>query len=542
MPQSFLNTTRLLSVVAILSLLQFLVSCNESGNQKQASVDTLSRIDMHKDASIPGSFSTQTTLKFDSAVLKIFMDSFPAFKEFEKDIYSFYQGRDYAYAWFDENGLTEPAHNLYNRIEHIADEGLNVDLPYTDKFEMIMDEYDGAGPASPNLELMLTSQYLEYAKNVWQGLSEKQANTIQWLLPRKKISNSQLLDSLANKGALQNEPVYKQYHLLKASLRRLNDIKKAGTLPVIQMNEKKLQLGDSSPTVLQVRKWLQLMGDIATDTQSPFFDSSIFAGVKRFQQRMGLKPDGVFGVQAKEEMNVPLEVRAEQIMVNMERCRWVPVQLQQDYLLVNIPDFKLHIFENDTLVFSMNVVVGKAQHKTVIFSGDLKYVVFSPYWNIPPGILKNEVLPAIKRNPRYLAQHNMEWNGGNVRQKPGPNNSLGLVKFLFPNSHNIYLHDSPAKSLFNETTRAFSHGCIRVAEPKKLALYLLRNEPGWDEAKVTAAMNRGQEQTVVLKKNIPVYITYFTSWVDSNGLLNFRKDIYKRDTRLSKNILEKPAI
>ncbi len=524
------------------SLLTILNSCSTNNAKNTSAVDTLSRLEMQKDPSIPGSFSTQSVLKFDSSIINTFMDSFPAFKEFEKDIYTFYQGRQYAYAWFDENGLIEPAHNLYNRIEHIADEGLEVNLPYTDRFVTIMDDYDAGGPASPQLELMLTSQYLEYAKNVWKGLTEKEATAIEWLLPRKKITNTQLLDSLANKGALQNEPVYKQYHLLKASLRRFNDIKAAGTLPVIKMEVRKLQNGDSAGTVVQIRKWLHIMGDIPDDNGSAVFDSVLTAGVKRFQQRMGLKPDGIFGTQAQQEMNVSLEARAEQIMINMERCRWIPVQLQQDYLLVNIPDFKLHVFENDTLAFSMNVVVGKAQHKTVIFSGDLKYIVFSPYWNVPPGILKNEILPAIKRNPRYLAQHNMEWNGGQVRQKPGPNNSLGLVKFLFPNTHNIYLHDSPAKSLFNESSRAFSHGCIRVAEPKKLALYLLRNEPGWDEQKVTAAMNKGQEQTVVLKKTVPVYITYFTSWVDSKGLLNFRKDIYKRDTRLLQTILEKPSI
>jgi murein L,D-transpeptidase YcbB/YkuD len=241
-------------------------------------------------------------------------------------------------------------------------------------------------------------------------------------------------------------------------------------------------------------------------------------------------------------MNDPLEKRIQQIIVNMERSRWVPVKLSNNYLVVNIPEYKLHVYENDSVAWSMNVVVGKDQHKTVIFNGDLKYVVFSPYWNIPTSILRKEILPALKRNRNYLSRHNMEWHNGGVRQKPGPNNSLGLVKFLFPNSHNIYLHDSPAKSLFQETDRAFSHGCIRLAEPKKLAMYLLRNDSSWTEEKITGAMEGRVEKYVTLRQPVPVFISYFTAWVDKLGKVNFRKDIYKRDERLAQMIIEKPAI
>lgn len=257
---------------------------------------------------------------------------------------------------------------------------------------------------------------------------------------------------------------------------------------------------------------------------------------------MGYKEDGKINKALLAEMNFPVEKRIEQIMVNMERSRWVPVQLIDNYLVINIPEYKLHVYDHDSILFNMNVVVGKNEHKTVIFNGNLRYIVFSPYWNIPRSILKNETFPAMRRNPDYLAQHNMEWNGGNVRQKPGPDNSLGLVKFLFPNSHSIYLHDTPAKSLFNEDNRAFSHGCIRVAEPKKLAQYLLRNDTAWNEEKITTAMNKGVEQYVTLKTAIPVFIAYFTAWVDRQGNLNFRNDIYKRDSRLAKMILEKPGI
>jgi murein L,D-transpeptidase YcbB/YkuD len=184
----------------------------------------------------------------------------------------------------------------------------------------------------------------------------------------------------------------------------------------------------------------------------------------------------------------------------------------------------------------MNVVVGATAHSSVIFSGDMKYVVFSPYWNVPPDILKNEILPGIQKNPKYLAQHRMEWNNGAVRQLPGPQNSLGRVKFLFPNSYNIYLHDTPAKSLFNESKRAFSHGCIRLAEPQKLAEYILRGDSAWTKQRIVKAMSGTREQYVTLKKTIPVFIGYFTSWVDRGGQLNFRDDIYGHDKKMAAHL------
>jgi murein L,D-transpeptidase YcbB/YkuD len=185
------------------------------------------------------------------------------------------------------------------------------------------------------------------------------------------------------------------------------------------------------------------------------------------------------------------------------------------------------------------VVVGKEGHNTVIFTGNLKYIVFSPYWNVPTSIVRNEVLPGMKRNKNYIASHNMEITGysGNlpiVRQKPGPKNSLGRVKFLFPNSYNIYLHDTPSKSLFSENSRAFSHGCIRLGEPAKLAQFLLRKDSSWTDEKIQKAINSGKEQYVTLKNPVPVYIGYFTAFVDRKGRLNFRDDIYGHDERMGK--------
>ncbi|WP_448636552.1 L,D-transpeptidase family protein [Pedobacter panaciterrae] len=203
----------------------------------------------------------------------------------------------------------------------------------------------------------------------------------------------------------------------------------------------------------------------------------------------------------------------------------------------------MHVYHADSLLWSGNVVVGQSIHKTVIFSGDMKYVVFSPYWNVPTSIVRNEVLPNMRRNKNYIKNHQMEitgYSGGLpvVRQKPGPKNSLGLVKFLFPNSYDIYLHDTPSKSLFGESSRAFSHGCIRVEDPAKLAAFLLKNSKGWDAAKIKTAMNSGKEQYVTLKNKVPVYIAYFTAFIDRNNRLNFRKDIYSRDEPLASMLLK----
>jgi murein L,D-transpeptidase YcbB/YkuD len=235
-------------------------------------------------------------------------------------------------------------------------------------------------------------------------------------------------------------------------------------------------------------------------------------------------------------MNVPVAERIRQIVVNMERSRWISPEIVQskELLVVNIPAYKLNFYRDGKSELESAVVVGKNLNKTVIFSGKMSNVVFSPYWNVPQSILNKEVKPGIAKNPNYLETHNMEWHNGQVRQKPGKKNSLGLVKFIFPNSNDIYLHDTPSKNLFEKENRAFSHGCIRVAKPRELALKLLENDSTWTPQKVDAAMNAGVEKWVSLKEKIPVYIGYFTAWVNEKGEISFYKDVYKRDENLFK--------
>ena len=485
--------------------------------------------------------SPQQIGKLTSEKITKFFKKYPLLASVKNPLDSFYRHRQYAFAWFDAQGLNEQAAGLYNHIQNIGSDGLTNTLPYQPEFDALLQK-DKLDDANPEAEIMLTAQYFAYAKHVWTGLESKETKDLNWYLPRKKIGYERLLDSfIKGKNILNNPPVYRQYSLLKNQLEKYRNIKSSGGFPLVSTGKKSYKAGDSATAIVALRKWLFVSGDLSANSGSNIFDESFLVAVKKFQNRVGLTGDGIIAAASVKEMNVSVEARMMQIMVNMERSRWVPVSVAADYLVINIPEYKLHAYEQGKLLWSMHAVVGKPLHKTVIFTGDIKYVVFSPYWNVPESILHKEILPGIRRNKNYLANHHMEWDGNKVRQKSGPDNSLGLVKFLFPNSYDIYLHDTPAKSLFSETNRAFSHGCIRLSDAKGLAVYLLKNNSAWTPAKITAAMNAGKEQYVTLKKKESIFIVYFTAWVDEQGQLNFRRDLYNRDARLAELIMDNTA-
>jgi murein L,D-transpeptidase YcbB/YkuD len=206
----------------------------------------------------------------------------------------------------------------------------------------------------------------------------------------------------------------------------------------------------------------------------------------------------------------------------------------KEYIAVNIPSFRMRYVRDGDVKLESNVVVGKSANRTVVFSGMMSYIVFSPYWNVPKSIIEKEIKPGMDADPDYLEKHDMEWNDGNVRQRPGPKNSLGLVKFMFPNQNNIYLHDSPAKSLFTKEERAFSHGCVRVQKARELAQEILKGDKKWNASKIDQAMKAGKEQHYTLDRKIPVYIAYFTAIADKDGRVAFFDDVYGRDARLAR--------
>ena len=489
------------------------------------------------DTALAGSFSSQSTLRFDSTLLDTFFAQYPTLSAYNADVRQFYRARNDAFAWYDAKGQIEQAGHLYNKINNLSDEGINTRAPYIRSLDTLMGNTDLTDRASlVRTELLLTSMYFYFAQRAWAGLEESKTKKIEWLLPRKKISYGDWLQSYLHKpdsGMVAKEPVYRQYFLLKEYLHRYIRILQQNDWKPLSMEKSSYRAGDSAALLKDIRKRLQALGDSPGNDTGCLYDAGMEQAIKNFQHRLGMKEDGIITRSVLSELNTPIQKRISQILVNMERSRWLPDTVRGDYLAINIPEFKLHMYRDDSLLWDMNVVVGRSVYKTVIFSGTMKNIVFSPYWNVPPGILKKEVLPGIKRNKNYLATHHMEMDGnGGVRQKPGPWNSLGGVKFLFPNSYAIYLHDTPAKNLFGENDRAFSHGCIRLGEPAKLAAYLLRNDPAWDPEKIAKAMHTGKEKWVTLKGAVRVFIVYFTAWVDRQGRLNFRKDIYARDKRL----------
>ncbi len=486
---------------------------------------------------LAGNFSVQYFISFDSSVIDLFFRRYRAAPSRKKEVKLFYTGRRNSFAWYDSNGLSEQAGNLYNRLKNLPEEGLATEIPFTKSLDSLMETPDSKDPGHRiETELLLTTMYFYFAEKVWTGLNEQETKKIEWYLPRKNTDYGAWLGSYLQSPAMDMkgyEPVYRQYVLLRSFLKRYVALEREGKWKPFRLPEKSYRLGDSATILVAIKRRLYELGDLTVNETNALFDADLDRAVRGFQHRFGLKEDGIIGNNMIVELNRPVGERIRQeIIVNMERSRWLQESVKGGYIVVNIPEFKLNMNLDDSLLWEMNVVVGKELHKTVIFSGDIKYVVFNPYWNVPASILKAEVLPGIRKNSNYLAQHNMEWQGNGVRQKPGPWNSLGKVKFLFPNRFNIYLHDTPAKDLFKENTRAFSHGCIRLGDPVKLALYLLRTDPKWTKEAVAGTLDNGKEQYVSLKQGLPVFITYFTSWVDRAGKLNFRRDIYNRDRRL----------
>jgi len=524
----------------------FFFSCNSFKSKSQ---DTDTTIHKTAEESVtPGNFNDNSGIKFDSTAIQKFLSEKPMFKEFSKEFDTFYRANHFNYVWYDKNGLIETSGALISAIENMEEEGVTANIPYKDSLDQLLNNIKNVtndNKTDINAELMLTGEYFFYAKKIWAGSLSSKAESINWYLPRKKFSYSALLEDNLGKGTLAGVegPVIAMQHAgLKKELAHYRDIDKQGGEVIVPAISKTIRPGQSSTVIPFLRKRLLQLGDTdETDTSdsSDTYDTNLAAAVNHAKARYGLKPDSLITGSLINEINVPAKKRVEQIIVNMERMRWVTRDTSStELILVNIPEYTLHYFENSEDVWDCNVVVGKPMTKTVIFSGKMQYVVFSPYWNVPPSIINGEVIPGMRRNKNYLARHNMEWNGGRVRQKPGPSNSLGLVKFLFPNSNNIYLHDTPSKSLFSEDKRAFSHGCIRVSKPRDLAIRVLRQMPEWTPQKIDAAMHAGKEQYVTLKKTIPVAIGYFTAFMSSDGQLNFRTDIYKRDDSLLEMLMQ----
>lgn len=509
------------------------VSCNsKKENTKELQIEKPVQETVH-----------MSNILIDSIAIQSFYSAYPELKKYQENTFSFYQNHNFNQVWYDDKGLVEFGHSLYAKYTNIDKEGVTVVFPYQKKLEGIFHDEIENTLNQENTELMITNLYFFYADKVYNGIDAKVTTEIGWLLPRKQISYVSVLDSILtnSKDKVEDKKLLiDQYYKLQKSLAKYRDIEKSGGWKLIEFDPelKSYKPLDSANAIGQIRERLFITGDIKRNSKSNIYDEELVTGVRNYQVRNGFKSDDTILPKHIKEMNKPVSHRIKQILVNMERCRWMSPDITNsyEYVLVNIPSYKLTFIRDGKVALKSPVVVGKTMNKTVIFSGKMSYIVFSPYWYIPTSIIKKEVKPGMAKNKNYLAQHNMEWNNGNVRQKPGKNNSLGLVKFIFPNSNNIYLHDTPSKSLFGNETRAYSHGCVRVGKPRDLAITILKEDKNWSPAKIDAAMNLGRENTYVLKNKIPVYIGYFTAWVDDEGELNFFQDVYERDDRLAKLI------
>ena len=528
--------TRRILLISLFSLagvitLYAILNCRTNTNNASREVSRDTTIN-------PG--NSYSDLFFDSTVFEQFLQKIQWHDSLENALRNFYKGRNFEYAWINSEGFNEQAYNFQNLLaDYISYSGDS--SVYNPLVNELQDSVDRKWPAylaiDSNrfaMEMAFSSSFLRYARRAYQGNIRLHQDDLNWFIPRKRINPLALLDSFANKkDSLFTEPVNLQYALLKQKLLQYYRLQADSGLPTIPLPKQAYRQGDHLPAVLAIKRRLHYLGDYGADT-TRFYSKQLQKAVAAFQKRHGLKSDGIANIKTVQYLNIPVENRIRQILINMERMRWVPAQSSGDFIIVNIPQFYLTVYEDGHPSFGMNIVVGTTQNRTVIFTGTMKYVVFAPYWNVPPGILKKEVLPAIKRNSHYMSQNHMEWYNGGVRQVPGPWNALGKVKFMFPNSFNIYLHDTPSKQLFDQSTRAFSHGCIRIQEPAKMAQWVLRDQSKWTPEKIEEAMNGSEELYVTLKKPIPVYVGYFTAWVDDKGELNFRDDIYGHDEKMAR--------
>jgi len=441
----------------------------------------------------------EDVIRFDSTEMTGFFTKHPDFKDYESEIKELYKKHDYHYIWFDKDGVIEFAEAVFNQVNQIRAEGVPTKVPYKAEINQLFYENEDKKP-DVNSELLVSAMYFFYAKNVFQGIDTKESKETGWYLPREKVSYVAYLDTLMKDPKLlkkDSDEMIPLYYNLKKGLKKFRDIKNKGGWKTIEMasDAKSLKPGDSSTTILQVRERLFMSGDLSKNSKSNVFDTELLQAVTAYEKRNNQESKNEITPALVKDLNISVEERIKTIIVNMERCRWISPDFIKngEYIGVNIPSFKMRYVKNGKLKLESNVVVGKELNKTVVFSGKMSYLVFSPYWNVPKSILEKEVKPGIARDKNYLEKENMEWHDGSVRQKPGIKNSLGLVKFMFPNSNNIYLHDTPSKWLFNKENRALSHGCVRVEKAKELANAILEEDKKWDAQKINEAINGGKE-------------------------------------------------
>jgi len=496
----------------------------------------------------------------------------PDFSNYRLQLQEFYESVSYSPAWIRDGKPKLQALAIIEALQEADFEGLNAE------------DYDGSRwkerlirtqrpEDAARFDVALTVCVMRYISDRHIGRVNPRHFKFGLTVESKtydlaRYVRDRLVESQNVHMALEEvEPPFPGYKRTLAALRQYLKLSSLGDGEKLPMPSKGIDPWNPYPGTARLTRLLRLLGDLpsgATVAPGDIYQGPLVEGVKSFQQRHSLAPDGRLGQQTLKQLNTPLTRRVEQLRLTLERWRWVPQEFAVPPVVVNIPEFRLRTLDDKgRTALAMNVIVGKAlRHETPVFEKEMRFVVFRPYWTVPPSIQRSEIVPAVQRDRDYLSKNNYEviTHGGQIvtsgaitdeiladlragkliiRQRPGPTNALGLVKLMFPNEYHVYLHSTPAQQLFAKSRRDFSHGCIRVEKPAELTAWALSNNPGWTLERVQGAMERGQDNWQVnLTKPIPVLILYGTAVVDEMGVVHFFDDLYGHDAALE-NVLAK---
>jgi L,D-transpeptidase YcbB len=498
-------------------------------------------------------------------------------------LHRFYQERHFKPAWIKDRKLTEIGYEMRYEINQARFDGLNPEdyhLNVINTYFNKIEQLQRSGQVSEEgdlaaLDILLTDAYIMLSSHLYMGKVEPEQLKAIWNIQRAapELMIDKRLEEALQSGSIRKSlenlyPSFVIYKKMRDGLRALyDDQKRFEAAPVSNWKklkvDKSIKPGESHNAIPEIRRRLEFWGYLTPMPveDEKLYDSLMVPGIKRIQLRHGMENDGVIGQGTIHALGQTPSDLISTAAVNLERLRWLPDKLKdQEIILVNTANFQLDYLLNRDTLFTSRVIVGKSYHATPQFDGLMSYIVFSPTWTVPTSIVRNEIIPALKKDPQYLGKKNMklltsdgkaidpsgiDWSKVNarsfpytVRQEPGEQNSLGLVKFMFPNKHSVYIHDTPSRSLFAREDRALSHGCVRIQKPFEFAKLLLSFDAQWTDERIRAAMKQTSERTVMLDRKIPVVMLYLTYWCDSLGKTFFRRDVYNRDEEILKALLE----
>ena len=496
----------------------------------------------------------------------------PDIRPYRADLEEFYAPAGYAPAWLKGTTPSAQADSMIRQLEDSWKEGLDPEdygASRWDQRRAALQRGQGDGAA---FDVALTVSAMRYLSDLNTGRVNPRHLKFDLHAAKTKedlaqFLRQQVLPASDLPATIESvEPGFGGYRRTEQALLTYTELARKDDGEKLVVPAKPIEPGQPYVSLPRLARLLQLLGDMppeaaeAAGAAAPtIYDTQLVEGVKRFQRRHGLDADGRLGAATVKQLNVPLADRVRQLQLTLERWRWLPEEFSAPPIIVNIPDFRLRTLDAENRVtMDMRVVAGKAMHtETPVFSRDMTFVVFRPYWNVPPGIMRRSIIPAIQRDRAYIANNRYEVTTGGgavvtsglisddvlaqlragkllVRQKPGPKNALGLVKLMFPNEYAVYLHSTPSTELFAKSRRDFSSGCIRVEKPAELTTWVLRNNPGWPLERVQQAMDSGRDNvTVRLDKPIPVFIVYGTAIAYEDGEVHFYEDIYGHDRKLA---------